>query len=460
MEKVEIDMEMKDGEKSVMTAVGKSMSKATWLLGGFQLLLLILMATATQGPDNTTSPGTVTQAYNMFIGVEIMMFIGFGYLMTFLKLYGLGAVGFCMVVTAMALQFAVFTEAFWTQVWDNEYHLVSFNMYSLLGSLYTVSAVLITFGAVIGKITPVQLIFVAIIELFLHSFNYKVLMTGVMKFQDMGGTYIDHMFGAYFGLAVSYMLGKPRADSKVYDGGQIPDLFSLLGTLFLWIYWPSFVAGGADANSDEQSRALVNTILSLSGSTVAAFFLSSVLGKDGKFRPVDIQNATLAGGVAVGSIANLMIGPFDAVVTGIVAGLVSTYGFSVIQPYLEEKWDLHDTCGIHNLHALPSIIGALASVVVQAYKGNQESTDPRQWWFQLVAMFICLAYSIVTGLVTGFIIKLLDPVTSEDIEAFRDDSWWEVAEDFGADVDITSQNFKKMEMSASKTSSNSLASAA
>merc|ERR550514_969770 len=381
MEKVEIDMEMKDGEKSVMTAVGKSMSKATWLLGGFQLLLLILMATATQGPDNTTrnSPGTVTQAYNMFIGVEIMMFIGFGYLMTFLKLYGLGAVGFCMVVTAMALQFAVFTEAFWTQVWDNEYHLVSFNMYSLLGSLYTVSAVLITFGAVIGKITPVQLIFVAIIELFLHSFNYKVLMTGVMKFQDMGGTYIDHMFGAYFGLAVSYMLGKPRADSKVYDGGQIPDLFSLLGTLFLWIYWPSFVAGGADANSDEQSRALVNTILSLSGSTVAAFFLSSVLGKDGKFRPVDIQNATLAGGVAVGSIANLMIGPFDAV---------------------------------------------------------------------------------VTGLVTGFIIKLLDPVTSEDIEAFRDDSWWEVAEDFGADVDITSQNFKKMEMSASKTSSNSLASAA
>ena len=54
MEKVEIDdMEMQSGEKSV-TAVGKSMSKAIWLLGGFQLLLLILMGTATQGPDNVT----------------------------------------------------------------------------------------------------------------------------------------------------------------------------------------------------------------------------------------------------------------------------------------------------------------------------------------------------------------------------------------------------------------------
>ena len=58
---------------------------------------------------------------------------------------------------------------------------------------------------------------------------------------------------------------------------------------------PSFVAGAAVADSDQQQRAIVNTILSLSASTLCAFWMSSYLSKNKRFRPVDIQNATLAG---------------------------------------------------------------------------------------------------------------------------------------------------------------------
>ena len=91
----------------------------------------------------------------MFIGVEVMMFVGFGYLMTFLKWYGLGAVCFTIMITAVGLQWAVFTESFWGQLYNNtnEWHLVDFNIYSLLNALYAVSAVLISFGAVIGKVS-------------------------------------------------------------------------------------------------------------------------------------------------------------------------------------------------------------------------------------------------------------------------------------------------------------------
>jgi ammonium transporter Rh len=403
------------------------MSTATYVLGAVQVVLLIFLGTmATSDPHTSMGHGgSVTQAYNMFIGVEIMMFVGFGYLMTCLKTYGLGAVGFTMMVTAIALQWAVFEEAFWYQLWDNKFKAVQFDIYSLLQALYAISCVLITFGALIGKITPLQMIVLTLIELPLHGLNYKILMDGVMKNMDIGGTYIDHMFGAYFGLAVAWVLGKAKTTQKE---GYIPDMFSFVGTLFLWIYWPSFVAGAATADSDEQGRAIVNTILSLSGSTVATFVFSAYVNPEKKWRPVDIQNATLAGGVGIGSIANLGISPFGAVATGVVSGIVSTLGFNFIQGWLENTLGVHDTCGIHNLHAMPAVIGAIASVIVQAHEGTSMHTDPSQWWFQLVAMILCIAYSIVTGLITGFILKTMEP--ANNVKEFHDHEWWEVGHDF------------------------------
>ena len=57
-----------------------------------------------------------------------------------------------------------------------------------------------------------------------------------------------------------------------------------------------------------RTTALLNTVLALCASTVTTFGLTFVL-LDGKFGTVAIQNATLAGGVAIGTTANV-IGPF------------------------------------------------------------------------------------------------------------------------------------------------------
>lgn len=421
-----------DDEKMGISINDEKLGTASTTLVIFQIVLFFLFGFFSEVKMSTTAPGSVTQGYNMFIGVEIMMFIGFGYLMTFLRKYGVGAVAFTMIITAMGLQWALFTESFFSQwyhskndTWVN----VEINIYSLLQALYAISSVLISFGACIGKITPSSLIFMTIIQITCHSINYIILGDGILGLADIGGTYYDHMFGAYFGLAVSYILGMPKDD--VNDGGQVADVFSLIGTLFLWVYWPSFVAGADTADSESQHRAIVHTILALSSSTVCAFSATMILNNNNKFRPVDIQNATLAGGVAIGVVANLTLAPIDAILIGAAAGILSTFGYNIIQPYLEENNIIHDTCGVHNLHGLPSLVGAIASVILAAYKYDNTDTaiygsdGDEHWWRHLVGIFVCVGFAITTGLSTGLLLKYCG-LTDEKATQFKDSSWWDL----------------------------------
>ena len=139
-----------------------------------------------------------------------------------------------------------------------------------------------------------------------------------------------HLFGALFGVAVAKGLHfggvKSTKQASVYHS----DLFSLIGTLFLWVYYPSFNSLLVDPSiEDGQLRAVVNTYAAIAASCVVSFGISSLAGK-GKINVLHIQHATIAGGIAVGSVADLDIQIYVALIAGATAGLLTTIGYQYI----------------------------------------------------------------------------------------------------------------------------------
>lgn len=83
-----------------------------------------------------------------------------------------------------------------------------------------------------------------------------------------------------------------------------------------------------------------------------------------------VLNASLAGGVAVGSIADVIVSPFGSMIAGFIVGSISALGFTYLSPFVKKAIKLHDTCGVLNLHGIPGVIGALLSSIM-AYRAPQ-----------------------------------------------------------------------------------------
>merc|ERR1712099_196588 len=145
----------------------------------------------------------------------------------------------------------------------------------------------------------------------------------------------------------------------------------------------------------------MGTVLALIGSTASAFYFSQSQN-GGKFDPVHIQNSTLAGGVAIGATARLALTPACALITGLIAGAISVWGYDYSSPALESTFGIYDTCGVGNLHGFPSVVGGLLSVLfVVIYPDADIFTSSAQFIYQLMGVAATLAGSIVTGFITG-----------------------------------------------------------
>jgi ammonium transporter Rh len=121
---------------------------------------------------------------------------------------------------------------------------INLNLMDAIQADFGSAAVLISFGAILGKVNLLQLFVMATIEIFVYCLN-EAILTGIYRVNDNGGSMIIHTFGAYFGLSVAlFYRGKDAIEDKkkLGNGNYLSNLVAMVGTLFLFAYWPSFNA--------------------------------------------------------------------------------------------------------------------------------------------------------------------------------------------------------------------------
>ncbi|NXY81256.1 RHBGA protein, partial [Alcedo cyanopectus] len=349
-----------------------------------------------------------------FRDVHLQALLGFGLLLVFLGRYRPGSMATSILTVAFAIQWAVLIQGFLYSFLEGKIYV---GAESMVSADFCTAAALISTGPVLGRLNPIQTLLLTLLGVTLATLNEYILLS-LMGVSDSGGSLTVHTFGAYFGLMVSRVLHQSRMDKKKeqQDTGHQPDVFAVVGTIYLWIFWPSFTSATTAQNNTEP-WAVLNTYFSLAASTMATFVLSPVLHEESTLRAVQIQDATLAGVAVMGMAGEMLVTPFGALIAGFLAGLITLLGSRFLTPVLSSRMKIQDTCGVHNTHGLPGILGALlgtlltALATADAYGGRLELVFPLvaegsraatdQALCQLCALPLTLLLATLGGTLTG-----------------------------------------------------------
>ena len=331
------------------------------------------------------------QQYNRAIHIMAMLLIGFGFLMVFVKKYGRSALTatFLLVSISIPVYFFIHSLGIMGELKGE--------IEELILAEFAAASLLIAAGAVLGRLKMFQYLILGLIFIPFYMFNEWIIIDdgfGIIKggFADTGGSIVIHAYGALFGLAAALSMTTKVDLEKPIEADATSDRYSVLGSMVLWVFWPSFCA--ALVPTEAIPHTVVNVFLALCGSTLITYILSIAI--KGKINIAYIANAALAGGVAIGSTCDHS-SHTSAMIIGVLAGAVSTLGFAILQSKQQRLIKTVDTCGVTNLHGLPGLLGGLSAIPIVA--GLNVSS-------QLSGIFITVISALIFGFMTGKFISL------------------------------------------------------
>jgi ammonium transporter Rh len=376
----------------------------------FPVLIMVLGFSANsiaQGTNTAISSILEVQQYDRAIHIMAMLLLGFGFLMVFVRKYGRSTLTatFLLVSTAIPLYFVMSDYGFMGHA--------NGEIQKLILAEFAAASLLIAAGALLGRLKMHQYIILGMAFIPLYKLNEWIVVENGLGFlkhgiTDTGGSIVIHAFGALFGLGAAIAMTTKAELEKPIEADATSDRYSMLGSMVLWLFWPSFCA--ALVPVEAIPHTVVNVFLALCGSTLVTYVLSVTIR--GKIAIADIANAALAGGVAIGSTCDFA-SHGAALGIGVLAGAVSTIGFAIVQDRQKMFLKAVDTCGVTNLHGMPGLLGGFAAIIV--VDGIDTSS-------QISGIFLTVVSAIVFGFATGKVLAFFGRKKEvyEDAEEFLD----------------------------------------
>lgn len=125
-----------------------------------------------------------------FQDIHVMIFIGFAFLMTFLRRYGFSATGFNLFVGALVIQWAIIARGLfelehgmikWVKnvlvPFSSDFKFrplisnIRLSLENMIGADIAAASVLISMGCLLGRITPMQLLIMGLFEIIFFAVN-------------------------------------------------------------------------------------------------------------------------------------------------------------------------------------------------------------------------------------------------------------------------------------------------
>ena len=271
----------------------------------------------------------------------------------------------------------------------------------LFQGMFAATAATIVSGAVAERIKLssfmlFSIIYVGLVYPIVGSWKWGGGFLDGMGFYDFAGSTLVHSVGGWAALIAIYLLGarigRFDKDGKplAIPGHNLP--LAAAGVLILWLGWFGFNGGSVlSADPELTSLTLVTTCLAAAAGGVSSAIFSNILYKN--YDLTMFMNGVLGGLVGITAGADQM-SPGDAILIGIIAGIIIVLGVALI-----DKLRLDDPVGAVAVHLICGIWGTLAVGIF----GELASLD--QFLIQLAGVGIVGAFSVVCSLIILLPIK-------------------------------------------------------